>query len=172
MRIKQKKITLSKAFLFLLLFALNTPSLEAASKALDDYITTFNDEMSKKEPLSYTGCFDSGNGDIREISLYYSSDNPQELVKAREIFVSFVSQFLEGLNVNNKLKFQLSPYPFSEKGLDIVIFYRTKKGSYAPEPNIGQIALKNGVITYYTYSKSGFKEVRKESFLEAKKLSN
>jgi hypothetical protein len=171
MTIKPIKIKLSRAFLFLLVFTLSTTSLRAVSQALDDYIATFNDKMSKKEPLSYTGCFDSGNGKIQQISLYYSSNNPQELGQAREMFVSFVSQFLDGLNQNNKLKFQLNPYPFSVNGLDIVIFYRTKKGTYAPAPNIGQIALKNGKINYYTYSKSGFKEVRNESFLDAKKLS-
>lgn len=145
-------------------------SLEAQSKALNDYIASFNNEMSKQETFTFTGCYESGQPGIEEISLYYSSISPQELDLAREQFLNFVDQFLEGLNENLRLKTQLKPYPFSAKGLDIVIFFRNKKGKYATSPNIGQISMKGGVITYYKFTQGEFKMVKQENYSTAEKL--
>lgn len=154
--------------LLVLSFCLTSP-LCAVSKALNDYIANFNNEITKKEPLSFTGCFDSGSQSIEQISLYYSSSNPQDLSGARKMFVTFVEQFLVGLNQNVKLKRQLASYPFDVKGLDIIIFFRNKKGNYASSPDVGQIAMKDGDVTYYSYSKSGFKELKQESYSSAQK---
>lgn len=159
-----KKNHLKWAFLFTCFIA----PCYAQSKALTDYISQFNSQVTRSEPLSFTGAYESGKPMTREISLYYSWQQPMKKDLARQKFVEFTNQFLEGLNHNMLLKSQLEPFPFSAKGLDVVIFFRNDEGKYAKPPNIGQISLKSGEISYYEYVKGEFKLIDKESFFEAK----
>ncbi len=154
--------------LWIYLFTCLTCPCFAQSKALTDYISQFNSQVTSQNPLSFTGAYETGKPMTREISLYYSWKQPMRKDLARQKFVEFTSQFLEGLNQNMLLKNQLEPFPFPEKGLDLIIFFRNEAGQYAKSPNIGQIALKNGEISYYEYMNGEFKLVDKESFFSAK----
>lgn len=144
-------------------------SLFSSSKALNDYISQFNTEVTQNAPLTFTGAFETGQPQIKEISLYYSWKQPMQMDLARQKFVEFVSQFLEGLNQNMRLRGQLDPFPFPEKGLDLIIFFRNDRGKYASAPNIGQISLNKGQVTYYEYKGDDFVPVYQESFFDAKK---
>lgn len=166
MSLKNKLVIFFVATLFVAMF------LDAQSRALQDYVTHFNDKLPQKEAFSFTGCYDTGDKGIEEISLYYSSDQPQTLPMAREEFVQFITGFLKGLNQNLKLKGQLDPYPFTSKNLDVAIFYRQKNGKYATSPNIGQISMKGGVITYYKYASGQFEVIKQENFNTAYRSIN
>ncbi len=160
----------SKHLVFLIPLLILGTYLEAQSKALSDYIVNFNNQVTKNHEVSYTGSYESGSSGIKEISLYYSSSDPLHLDAAREMFLEFADEFLDGLNQSARLRSQLEPYPFSEKGLDLVIFFRDKKGNYAKSPYVGQITMKGGVITYSKFVQGKFEIIKQESYNSAHKL--
>jgi len=86
----------SKHLLFLIPLLLLGTSLGAQNKALSDYIVNFNNEATKSDAISYTGSYESGSSGIKEISLYYSSSDPLQLDAARQMFLEFADEFLEG----------------------------------------------------------------------------
>lgn len=163
-----KKLLRKTSAISVLAIALCGASLFAQSRALTDYIGQFNTEVSRQEPLSFTGAYESGTPGIQEISLYYSWKQPMKQPLAREKFLQFIGQFLEGLNQNYRLKTQLEPFPFPAKGLDVIIFFRNDKGKYASAPYVGQIAMKDGIITYYQFSDGEFQPISSESYFKAK----
>ncbi len=126
-------------------------------------------KMGEQKNLSLIGSLKTGDKNVREISLYYSSNGQFELNRAREMFIPLVENFLKEINENGSLKGQLSPYPFTEEGLDVVIFFRNDSGNYSKPPKIAQISMQNGEITYYKFQKGAFDILMKESFIEARK---
>ncbi|MCH9634537.1 MAG: hypothetical protein S4CHLAM7_12900 [Chlamydiae bacterium] len=150
-------------FLIVALLFLHT-SLQSQNRALSDYIVTFNDHITQQQQLSYTGFYERGSAGIHEISLYYSSTKLLSLDQARTLVVEFINEFLSGLNQSARLKSQLQPYPFTEKGLDIVIFFRNDRGGYAPSPYIGQVSIQKGIVTYSKFIRGQFEVIKQENF--------
>ncbi len=151
--------------------AFSSLNLFAASNELSRVIQSFSNRVDKEDGLSYTTSIELGRDEIREIGLYYSSKSPTDVDKARTLIVKVTDSFLEDVNSNAYLKGDLATYPLTPQQLDITIFFRGRNGEYAKNPNIAQVSMHKGVITFYKYTQSSFQIVHQENLIRTSKIA-
>ena len=154
-----------------ILAGLFTLPLESASNELSRVIEHFSEEVDREDGLSYTTSLGLGRDKIRDVSLFYSSKKPMQIDEARELIVKLTHSFVEDMNHNEYLKQDLVSYPFTAEHLDITIFFRGKDGKYAKMPDIAQVSMHKGIISFYKFSQGSFKVVHQENLNRAEKIA-
>ena len=80
---------------------------------------------------------------------YYQSVN---IETARQLLVDSVEKYLANINSNEDIRASLYEYPFTPKGIEIVIFFLNPNGSKVDPKKIWIAASNQGRVTYYTRS--------------------
>lgn len=158
-------------FLLCILFLFST-QIEATSHALANTIQKFSNRADELYHLSFTVSLELGGEPITKISLFYSSKTPGDIEDIRPMIVDLADLLLSDINHNPVLSSELSPFPYTIDQIGITIFFRDKKGNYASKPYVGQVALVEGLITYYSFNGESFEVMQEEPFTKAAKGSS
>lgn len=144
---------------------------EAVSNEISRVIKSFSEQVDKDDGLSYTTSLELGRDKIKEINLFYSSKSSVHIDDARTLIVKITDRFVGDVNNNAYLKGDLASYPFTAEKLDITVFFRARDGKYAKSPNIAQVSMHKGVVTFYKFTQGSFQIIHQENLERASKIA-
>ncbi len=110
---------------------------------------------------------------FKTIGVKFQIYRPLTKEEGRQILVASTEELLKQLNTPELLPF-LTPSPFTEKNVQVVIFVYDEKGQDVYHPQIGVFAMENGKVEYHTeipQKKFGYYSSEEESYEQAKKAS-
>ena len=136
---------------------------------MSNALTTVAGRKLKKEknlcPFGFGG---QGNKVLRLCFCYYQMVNMKE---ARELLVYAVNEFLEIVNNNQDVKPYLHNWPFTEKNIDIVIYFYLPSGYSVPPKELTIVSSNEGRIKFYNRGPDGRLFVfHRETFDEAEQI--
>lgn len=111
--------------------------------------TDLGKKLSKRHGMRVIGTVGGMANCVNLIGLRFQLPGPQAKEKLREILVDCVEEFLQALNVDEKLRPHLKTYPFTAEGIDIAIFV-VDKGERTYDPEISVVGIYEGIVTYKT----------------------
>ncbi|MCH9632474.1 MAG: hypothetical protein S4CHLAM6_08100 [Chlamydiae bacterium] len=167
MKVKISKLFTAAVFLGLLSYG----TIGAVSNEISRVIKSFSDQVDRDEGLSYTTSVELGKDKIKEVNLFYSSKSSVNIDDARLLIVKITDRFLDDVNNNKYLKGDLATYPFTSEKLDITVFFRGRDGKYAKSPDVAQVSMHKGVVTFYKFAQGSFQIIHQENFQRASKIA-
>jgi hypothetical protein len=124
-------------------------------------------EIAEKYNLTIIGDGGSMMDDVKMLALSFNCDQPRNIEEARKLTVNCMNMFLENINKNESIRPYLHNYPFTEKNIEIMIFFRDKNEYRPAPPLIANITSTNGVIYYYIDKNNRYSDFHSESFSNA-----
>ena len=165
-------MTIGKLFLALAFIGLMPyQTIFAASNEISRLIKSFSEQVGKDDGLSYTTSLELGRDKIKEINLFYSAKSSLHVDEARALILKITNRFVRDVNNNAYLKGDLATYPFTADKLDITVFFRGKDGKYAKSPNVAQVSMHKGVVTFYKFTQGSFQIIHQENFQKSSKIT-
>ncbi len=120
---------------------------------LSRIVIYFSAEMKSIHHLDLEDSYAAYEDNIKKICLRYSSQRLLTLYEARLLIVELVEEFLDRLNSNSVVGFELDTYPFSANDLDVRINFESYYGKYCDEQYMGLIWLQCGCVHFYAFDR-------------------
>lgn len=120
---------------------------------LSRIVIYFSAEMKALYHLDLEDSYAAYEDNVKKICLRYSSQRLLNLYEARLLIVELVDEFLERLNSNGVIGFELETYPFTANDLDVRINFESYYGKYCDEQYIGFIWLQRGCVYFYAFDR-------------------
>ncbi len=107
---------------------------------------------------------------MKALSFYYYKE--VDMMTARKLLVYCVEEYLAAINSNKKVRPYLVNYPFTEKNIEINIFFFKPDRRNLPSGKITIASAIEGKVEYQTDNPDGYKldTLHEESYEESKKL--
>lgn len=151
-----------KKTLILLLFALTActhpPEYHPVDyERLSDKVTyQVINELQKKHGLVFAGIGGGMMGNIREMSISFDLFHEVDLSEARALSIDCGQTYLQAINDSKELRPYLREYPFTIKGVRILIWIHKKHWLKVEVGSICFISLSNGTLRYRIQKPSEF----------------
>jgi hypothetical protein len=120
---------------------------------LSRMVIYFSAEMKSIHHLDLEDSYAAYDDNIKKIYLRYSSQRLLTLYEARALIVDLVEGFLEALNSNSVVGFELDTYPFTAHDLDVRINFESFYGKYCDEQYMGIIWLQHGCVSFFAFDR-------------------
>ena len=131
-------------------------------------------ERSAKKLKAQKGLVLIGTGgqmmhDIQMMAMSFNFYQEVDLSTARKLLIDSVQEYLSDINSNDKIRKYLHNYPFTDKNVEIVIFFHSPDGFKVSPGKINIAAANQGKVTYYIDypEKHTIKSIYKETYEEA-----
>lgn len=123
------------------------------SEEMSKIVINFSVKMKIDKHLELEDSWTEYDDYITKISLIYSSQRLVTLYDARLILVELVEEFLERVNNNTVIGFELDHSPFTADDLEVKLSFENFYGQYIDELFIGIVWLKNGCSYFYAFDR-------------------
>ena len=171
-----KNLNLTLIILFVFYFISSCMGLqkpkESHEKIADRITVKTANELEKNQGLILAGIGGQMMNDIQVMMIGLNCYKEVDIKEARDLLIYSSELYLFNINKNEKIIPHLHNYPFTEKNIEIVIYFRKPDGHKVSEGKINISSLNTGVLNYYinTQENQKLKVFHKETYEEAKKL--
>lgn len=169
-----KKLGTVSIFLFvisLLLFQyLNSEKEPGYCKYADKVTQAFKSSVKKQYDLTATMQGGAFMDQINAIHLsFHAYKKKYSIDETRELMLACTEEFLDRINANEKVRPFLEHFPFTEKGLELSIYFYEKRFQKVDNNYIAGVHLVNSHLYYSIFSeeKSMYINVYEEPYAEA-----
>ncbi len=131
-------------------------------------------KLEKKKGLVLVGTGGGMMNDIQMMMMGFSFYEVVSIEEARKLLIYSVELYLKRINTNEEIRPHLHDDPFTEKNVEIVIYFHDSKGYDVPKNNINIAAARDGSLIYYIDAPDthGLKTIHRESYKEALNIVN
>lgn len=140
---------------------------------LADQITAKTAKKLRKEKNLYLiGTGGRMMDDIKMMAMAFNYYHAVDLENARELLLYAAKEYLSAINSNDKLRPYLHDYPFTDKNIEISIYFFNQDGTHVSLQNINVASADEGVLSYYVDypDKYTLKLIHRESYEDAANL--
>lgn len=123
------------------------------SEEMTRLVLNYSKELKIRRALDLEDSWVSYDDSIKKICLEYSSQRLLTLEEARLLMVELVEGFLERLNNNAFLSYELETFPFTADNLSVRINFESFFGMYVDILYIGQVWLQAGCVDFYAFDR-------------------
>lgn len=123
------------------------------SEALSTIVINFSTKMKIDKHLELEDSWAAYDDYIKKICLQYSSQRLLTLYDARLLMVELVEEFLDRLNNNTVVSFELDHFPFTADDLDVKINFESYYGRFIDEQYVGLVWLQAGCVHFYAFDR-------------------
>lgn len=108
---------------------------------------------------------------IRMLSISFRYNNNVDTQTARKLLLYCVNEYLTAINNDKQVRPYLDHYPFTPKGLEIMIYFYHSDGSKPPQGSLINASAVDGMFEYNCVSPNGntLQSLYKETYEEALK---
>lgn len=163
---KKLLVTLFAGFIAMSFFS-SPPKYEKISNQI---IAQSSKELSEKFNLTFIGDGASMMRDVEMLALSFNSNQPRNLENTRKLIVCCMKIFLENINTNQNIRPFLHNYPFTEKNIELRIFFQDEKENRPPPSLIANVTAQNGKIYYSIDKDNHYVDKHSESFDDAETI--
>lgn len=121
------------------------------SEEISRLVINFSSKMKKERHIELEDSRVEYNDFIKKIYLEYSCQRLLTVYDARLLMVELVEDFLDRLNSNTILAFQVQSVPFTADNLEVKINFESFYGRYVDELYVGLAWLKCGCVHFYAF---------------------
>lgn len=121
------------------------------SEEVSKIVINFSTKMKKDKHLELEDSWVAYNDHISKICLRYTSQRLLTVYDARLVMVELVEEFLERLNNNTVVSFELAHFPFTADDIDVKINFESYFGIYVDPLYVGLAWLHAGCVNYYAF---------------------
>ena len=109
---------------------------------------------------------------IRKLSMSFQCLQEVDLETARKLVVYCTEEYLGAINSDKEVRPYLDDYPFTEKNVDIRVFFSKPDGHDVPIGKISVVSMINGRVDYEidTLKRNRFVSLHEEAYQEALKI--
>ena len=123
------------------------------SEELSRLVINFSVNMKVEKHLELEDSWASYDDYITKICLQYTSQRMLTVYDARLLMVEVVEDFLNRLNNNTIVSFELNRFPFTADDLDVKITFESYYGRYVDEQYVGLAWLQAGCVHFYAFDR-------------------
>lgn len=144
---------------------------ENYEKIADRLTEKIAEKLKEQKKLQLVGTGGKMMKDIQAMDMSFHFYQEVDLKTGRDLVVSAVDEYLNGINNNKELKPYLHEYPFTAKNVEILIWIYKSDGTSPSSDKIYYISAIDGIITYYVNEPetNSRKVICKETYDEALK---
>ncbi len=141
-------------------------------KEADETTAKIIKKISKETDLIPVGTGGGMMYGIRKMSISFYYYKEVDMMTARKLLVYCVEEYLAAINSNKKVRPYLVNYPFTEKNIEINIFFFKPDRRNLPSGKITIACSTEGAVKFKTDNPDGYKldTLHRESYEESKKL--
>jgi hypothetical protein len=123
----------------------------AAEKAADNAVDAIEEILSKKYHMKAIGVtFSMPRGIIKKLGIDFNIRGPLSKEQLRAILINMTQDFVNYVNVDQKIQLHLEHRPFTFKNVEITLFLISSGDHEIEHPNIGIAEISKGELTYIT----------------------
>jgi len=142
---------------------------------ISDKITAKTAEnLSRKYQLDPIGSGGSMMHDVKKLALSFNCYHPLSVDDSRALIVKCVNEYVKSVNDDKEIRPYLHDYPFTEKNIELVIFFYEDNQFTKIEPGqVSNVSTINGKVFYKTRSaEDQYKRetLHEESYAEAVRI--
>lgn len=123
------------------------------SEEVTRLVLNYSKELKIKRALDLEDSWVSYNDSIKRICLEYSSQRLLTVEEARLLIVELVEGFLDRLNNNSIISYELETFPFTHNNLSVKINFESFFGMYVDPLYVGQVWLQAGCVDFYAFDR-------------------
>jgi hypothetical protein len=123
------------------------------SEELSKIVISFSAKMKIDKHLELEDSWAAYEDYIKRICLHYSSQRLLTVYDARLLMVELVEDFLDRLNNNTIISFELENFPFTADDLDVQINFESYYGRYLDQQYVGLAWLQCGCVHFYAFDR-------------------
>ncbi len=141
-------------------------------KIADEITSKISKEIYQEKGLRLVGTGGGMMYGVRMMSMSFYYYNEVDLETARNLVIYCTEKYLKAINSDKRLRPFLVQYPFSEKNVEIRIFFRNPDGRDLPPGKIIVVESMNGKVEYNIYETGSHRisTLQEELYQEARKM--
>ena len=138
---------------FLLSSCSSPPQQPLDYEQIADQITAETGRQLKKEKgLVLIGTGGGMMYDIQMMAMSFNFYQEVSIEKARKLLVYTAEKYLKNINANKEVRPYLHDNPFTEKNIEIAIFFHKKDGCDVSKDCLSIVSTRKGEVDYYSVS--------------------
>ncbi|MBA2368560.1 MAG: hypothetical protein H0V82_06010 [Candidatus Protochlamydia sp.] len=127
------------------------------SEELSKIVIGFSAKMKIDKHLELEDSWAAYDDYIQRICLHYSSQRLLTVYDARLLMVEVVEEFLDRLNNNTIIGFELEHFPFTADDIDVKINFESFYGRFLDMQYVGLAWLQCGCVHFYAFDRKNLR---------------
>ncbi|MCB1160819.1 MAG: hypothetical protein KDK45_25175 [Leptospiraceae bacterium] len=140
-------------------------------KLADKITDKIGKKLEEKKHLKLVGTGGQMMDDIQMMGMSFFYYHEVSLEESRELLVYAIRKYLKAINANEQIRPYLHEYPFTDKNVEIMIWFYNPDRSNLPSDKIYHASIIGGKMNYYIEGKNKYSRIsiQTESYEEALK---
>lgn len=167
------------SFIIVLLIFLSSCTYTRMDQDAQEYLVIYDKienqyikDMQRKYGASIFGSGGSMMYNIKSVSLSFNLVGEVGIEQARELYVKFVSEFLDRINTDSAIQPYLDHKPFTENDFNLHLIFFTKPSVRPSTKYVGIVSMFKGNIEYDVYDPKfeNYRNIHVEPYQDAVKI--